>query len=193
MLLTKRQPTSVMQQTSVVVSRAKVNTKVRVTLHVPVNQWQFQSQFTPCMVAYVDLAKWKLVLSKLANLWVCHVPAACQVVLAYKRLVKKVLQGMKAMKNKMVKKATKLPSPVWNKKVKYLLLAKLVKVSVKEAVWRNHVCVHTRMPLVPCWPHQVCKWVVQNCLCWRKWKLVQPVAKVACKQPWPVSKWRRRQ
>lgn len=87
MLLAERQPSSVMQQASVVVPRPKVNPKVRVALHMAVNQWQFQPQLTPCMVAYVDLPKRKLVLPKFANLWVCHVPAACQVVLAYKRLL----------------------------------------------------------------------------------------------------------
>lgn len=141
-------------------------------MHLAVNQRQFQPQFAPCVVPYIDLPKRKLVLTEFANLWIRHVPSACQVVLAYKRLLEKVLQGVKPVKDEMVKKPAKLPPTVKRNKVKHLLFPKLVKVAVKKAVWRNHVRVYSWVSLVPCWSYQVRKWVVQNCLRWRKGKLV---------------------
>lgn len=63
------------------------------------------------------------------------------------------------------------------------MLPELVKVPVDEPVRCDHVHVDAWLVLLTCRAHQVRERVVQDCLCWDEWEVVQAFPEVARQRP----------
>lgn len=166
------QASEVLQQAAVVVVRAESDPKTAIALHLTVNQRQFQAQLARCLVAHVDLSEWKVVVAELPDLWVCHVPSSCQVVVAHQPLLEQVLQGLDPQNGEVVGEPSEVQEPKRQKVVLKVVLSELVEVSVAEPVRCDHVEVDAWLVLLPCRPYQVREWVVQDCLGGDEWELV---------------------
>lgn len=82
------------------------------------------------------------------------------------------MQGVDPRDRKVVGEPAEVQDPKDGEVVSKVMLAELVKVSVDEPVWRDHVGVDARLVLVACWSYQLGEWVVQDCLCGNERELV---------------------
>lgn len=183
----------VLQQPSVVVLRPEPDTESPVAVHLSVDQWQLQPQLSECPVAHVDLPERELLEAELPDLRLRHVAATCQVVVAHEPLPEKVVQGVEPCDREVVREARELQDAHEQKVLREVVLAEFVEFTVLESVWRKHVEVDARLLLVPCRPHQLCEWVVQDCLCRDERELVQRVAELPCQWAWSLPCRHRRQ
>lgn len=92
--------------------RPEPDAEVAFAVHVPVDQWQLQPQLARRVLAHLRLTEWKLVDAELPDLWVRHVPSACQLVMAHERLLEKLLQGVDGQDRELVREAAELQEPL---------------------------------------------------------------------------------